>query len=324
MTTTMIQLWMMLAEDRGAVFPVTIVFSLLVTISGMAFLSLASSGGMLLRRPINETKALYLAEGGAHKAVWKMIRQSPDGWVSCATFSDTSACGVVDVGYDSTSNMLQCTGTVENANKTVSVNVSVRRPTDHVIAYTNSFTVHGAAGVLTYSPGHGPAQFDVLPYPDMVYYQSIADVVYAGNQTFQSETLNGIHFVNGNVRVKNGTVVNGTIVATGTIRFYGGSLIVAQHVPGDSLMYYPAVISFADSESDVMGGSPGLFIFGLVYASGAVNLNPCHVTGCIMAPDVELQGSYTVTHDLRYGGEVPGFIWPDGSFRIVLGMWNEN
>ena len=324
MRRTMRRCRTILTSDRGAVFPITLVFSLIVTIAGMSFLSLASGGSMLLRRPINETKALYLAEGAARKGIWKMRGKPINLWTSAATFSDSTSDGLTSAAYDSTTDMLVCTGTVESSSKEVQVDVHADRATDHIIAYKDALDFDGVSVVLTYGPGHGPKQFDVLPYPDMVYYQGKADSIYGGNQTFQSEVLNGIHFVNGNVDVKNGTVVLGTIVATGRVRFFGGSIIIAQQVPTDPTRYYPAVISFADSESDVIGGSPGLFIFGLVYASGEVNLNPVNFTGLIICPDVELQGNTTGTYGAQYGNDPPGFIWPDGSYQLVVGLWEED
>lgn len=313
-----------LADERGIVLPVILTFSLVMAVGGLAFLSLSDSGSTMLIRSQDEDKALYLAEGGADKAVWKMKRRSPDQWSSCAGFSDSSATGVVIAVYDSITSMLLCKGTVGNVSKTVSIEVRVDRPTDHVIAYTTDFTQHGTAGTLTHGEDSGPALFDALPTIDMAFYQSIADTVYTGDQTFQTPLSPGIHYIDGDADVKSGTVLNGTIVTTGRIRFYGGSTITAQPVPSDTLTYYPAVVSFGSSLSDVMGGSPGLQINGMVYASGLADLNPCYVTGCILAPNVELAGSYDVAYDSRYSPSPPGFIWPVGSFRVAIGSWSED
>ena len=76
-----------------------------------------------------------------------------------------------------------------NVSKTVSMEVRVERPTDHVIAYTTAFTQHGSSGTLTHGANSGPALFDALPTVDMGFYQGIADVIYSGNQTFQTPSV---------------------------------------------------------------------------------------------------------------------------------------
>jgi len=314
----------LLKDEEGVVLVVVVMFSVVVVVSGLAFLSLTGSGSTVLTRPLEEAEVLYLTEGRMRKAIWRMSRASSSQWETYGSFSDTTSDGVVTVAYSDSTNTLICTGVIGEASKTLSINVRIDRPTDHVIAYTNSFVQKGGSGTLTYGAGAGPAQFDALPTVDMVYYGSRADTSYLGDQTFTNPLSAGIHFINGDVDVKTGTTLNGTIVATGTIRFFGGSTITAQPVPGDTLTYYPAIVSFGSSVSDVTGGSSGLYIDGLVYANGEVNLNPCNVDGSIIAEDIELQGSYGVVYDPKCGNPPPGFIWPEGSFSMSVGSWTED
>ena len=316
-----------LVDARGAVLPIMLIFSLVVTIGGMAFLSLADGGYTMLRRPLNEIRALYLAEGVVRKAVWKLNRCSLEQWSSCGSFTDTTSIGVVDAVYDSTTNVLICTGLVDDASKTISVGVGLDLPTDHVISYTNLFTQNGTSGDVIYPEDAPPIYFGALPIVDLAFYESIADTVYtppSGIETFNYAMSPGIHYVDGDAAVKNGTVLNGTIVATGTVRFYGGSTISAQPVPGDTLTYYPAIISAGSSLSDNMGGSPGLEINGMVYTTGTADFNPCSVNGPVLAANVSLSGVYDVTYDLKYNRRPPGFSFPVGSFRAELESWSES
>ena len=314
-----------LTDERGSVLAITLAFSFVMTVGGVAFLSLASGGSAMLRRQLDETNALYLAEGVVRKAMWKLDRCELDQWSSCATFSDSSGIGVVDAEYDS-AGVLTCRSFVGGVSKIISIEVNIDLPTDHVISYTYALTENGASGAINYTDDAPPIYFGALPVIDLAFYESIADTVYtppSGTETFNYAMSPGIHYVDGDAAIKNGTVLNGTILATGTIRFYGGSTISAQPVPGDTLTYYPAIISAGSSLSDDMGGSPGLEINGMLYTTGTADLNPCTINGPIVAANVSLSGAYEVTYDSKYCRRPPGFIFPVGSFQTASGAWSE-
>jgi len=319
-----------LRDDRGVVFPITLVFSLVVTISGIAFLSLSVSGSTMLKRSTNQAKVLYLTEGAVRKTLWKLERCPIGEWETYGNFSDSTEVGVVDVTYDGTTNMLACNGTVSEASKQIRVFVDLDVPMEHVITYTADLQQNGTSGDVTHDDSSPPAFFDVLPAVDFTYYEGIADTIYnppTGKQTFNDSLSPGIHYVNGDVDVKTETILDGTIVATGAIRFFGSGEIFAQPVPGDTLSpptHYPAILSAANGESDMLGGSPGLTIHGMIYSRGNVDLNPCNVNGPILGSNVVLSGSYDVAYDPKYGRTPPGFSFPVGSFKTEATGWSED
>ena len=319
-----------LKDERGLVLLVVVTLAVIILISGLAFLTLTRSGSAMLTGPMNKGKALHLAEGRMRKAMWRMNQRPLAQWPVAATFSDTTAEGMATAVYDSASNTLTCTGVVGSATKTISVEVNIEYDLEstlnHIILYKNHYTEIGTPGVLIHDPGSGPLQVSDLPSLDAAYYQGIADVVYAGNKTFNNASLTGIHYVAGNVIVKNKTAIKGTLVATGNITFQGRNTLTAQAVSGDSSTYYPAVIALGS----IGGGDQNLHINGMVFADGSVDLNPCDVTGLIIAAGVTLRGSFLVTHDAKYGVPPPGFTWPpafimsDPSPRATLGSWSES
>ena len=319
-----------LKDERGLVLLVVVTLAAIILISGLAFLMLTGGGSAMLIGPMNKGKALHLAEGRMRKAIWRMNQRPLAQWPTVATFSDTTADGVASAVYDSAANTLTCTGVVGRATKTISVDVNIEYELEstlnHIILYRTHFTPIGAPGILVHDPNSGPLQVNELPSLDAAHYMGIADAVYAGNKTFDNASLTGIHYVAGNVIVKNKTTLKGTLVATGNITFQGQNIIAAQAIPGDPLTYHPAVIALGS----IGGGDQNLRIKGMVFADGSVDLNPCDVTGLIIAAGVTLRGSFSVIHDPKYGVPPPGFTWPpsfimsDPSPRAMLGSWSES
>ena len=134
------QLGATLKDDHGVVMVVVVMFSVVVVISGLAFLSLSSSGSTMLERPLNRSKALYLAEGGMRKAIWRMNRSSLDQYALSATFSDTTADGLTTVAFDTTTNILTCTGVVDGINKTLPIEVEIEYTYHNHFGFANMFS----------------------------------------------------------------------------------------------------------------------------------------------------------------------------------------
>lgn len=330
---TMMSLWMnrataILHDERGSALAMAMIFTVALTISGLAFLKMGEDEVISVKRQMDKIQALHLAEGGIRRALWRMERLPESEWTTWATFSDTNGTGAVETVYDSTSMVLTSTATIGKVVRTVMIEVEVDRPTDHIVAYTSGLIVHGSSGTFS-SPD--TVQFDALPTVDLDYYRNLASYVYGRpdslvTKKFDTTLGDGIHFVYGDADIKTGTQLNGTIVATGTIRFYGETTINAQQVPLESPYYpayYPAVIGASAAESSVEGGSPNLVINGMLYSAGSVDLNPVEINGPIVAPLVELSGSFDLTYDERYSLKPPGFQWPVGSFSVNIGSWAE-
>ena len=315
-----------LCSSAGYVLPLVLIIALLLTISGTAFLTMYTGESKNITARIDEQKALYFAEAGIRKAIWRMNQRTMGEWEQWATFSESN----ISVTYVDSTKTLTSVGNGEGKVDTIRVEVFLDTAANHVVSYTGSFTSLGGSGYLDAPEGNMPAQFDSLPIVDLNYYLSIANFIYGQpdstvTQTFADSLTDGIHFIYGDVNVKNNTVLNGTIVVTGDIRFSGTNNISAQQVPADSSYYpayYPAVISCGDSLNTQSGGSPNLDINGMLYSTGMCDFNPCDVNGPIIAANIELQGSYTVTYDEKYSLRPPGFSWPEGSFVATVGSWS--
>jgi hypothetical protein len=174
----------------------------------------------------------------------------------------------------------------------------------------------------------------------MAYYESIACSVYGRadstvEESFDGPLSDGIHFIYGKVKVKKNTVLDGSIVATGWIDFIvpsavGSAVISAQQVPTGSPYYpayYPAIVSYGPSSPSSrvkkeVGHNLTLTINGMVYSRGGCDLEACSINGPIVAKDINLAGSYTVTYDSNYALRPPGFAWPAGSFVAEVGSWS--
>lgn len=314
-----------LRSSAGFVLPIVLIIAFVLTTSGTAFLTMYTGGSKNLTARINEQKVLYCAEAGIRKAIWRMNRVPLGEWEQWATFSESNNA----VTYIDSIMTLTSVGNVGDKTDTIRVEIVLDTGTSHTVAsLPDGFTTVGGSGEL-YGPD--PGEFSALPIVDANYYLGLANSVYGQpdslvTETFINETLtDGIHFIYGDVDVKNNTVLNGTLVATGAISFSGANDISAQQVPADSSYYpayYPAVIACGDSLSDIEGGTTNLVINGMIYSTTSIALNPVNINGPIIAPTVELAGSFTVTYDTLYALSPPGFTWPPGSFAATIGSWS--
>ena len=323
-------------SSAGYVLPVVLIVAFMLTVSGTAFLSVYTGQSKNMTLRINQEKALYFAEAGIRKAIWRVNHRYMEEWEQWAKFSETDSTSfsetdtTICVTYVDSTKTLTSVGNVGDKADTIVVKVLLDTATDHVVSFTGGFDTLGTAGYLDAPEDNMPAQFDALPIVDLDYYRNIANFVYGQpdslvEQTFNSTLADGIYFVYGNVIVKNPAVLNGTILAIGGINFQGQVTISAQQVPADSShypAYYPAIMACGDSLSDITGGNTNLTINGMVYSTGECAMDPVSVNGPIIASNIELAGSYTVSYDTLYTLSPPGFSWPPGSFVATIGSWS--
>jgi hypothetical protein len=289
-----------LKSDDGAILGMIMVFFLVITIIGSSLLSLASHEIMLSRREIQKTQAYYNAESGLNIAIWR-INQGIDG--GAAFTSDT-----ISAEIDTINLRLTATGNSGNYSATLTWDLFEDDVFQHIISFgslldTSNYTI-------TSMSFHEISQFDELPAIDMFYYLSIADYVYYSDQIFNSTLADGIHFINGHVWARNGTQLDGTLIATNGILFTGHVSISAQLIP-DTTIYYPAIISYDSTytEENEITGLPNLTVFGAVYSNNFIRIRGSTLSGPIIAPEIKLRAG-AVIDDLgnpQYYATPPGF-----------------
>jgi len=286
-------------NENGSVLGMVLIFFLVLTITGTAFLSLSALEGQSGVRQIQRHRAFFLAESGLSIGFWRLNH----GADHLCNFSDEQ----MTVLYDSSNQTLTATGMVGQVTRTVRVNVFEDYPFNHIVAYQNQLDTSNF--YLSCLDGHGIAWFSSIPAPDLNYYYSRANYIYNDDQTFDGTMPDGIYFVDGSVTMKNGTTLNGTMIVTGGIKFIGQVTISAQQMP-DTNLYYPAIIAAdtAQTESDV-SGTPQLTINGMVYSSGFVLFKGKLISGPIVANKVILKSGVDIDDggSLRYYHYPPGF-----------------
>jgi Tfp pilus assembly protein PilX len=288
-------------SEDGSILGMVMIFFLVLTIIGTAFLSMAAQEGKLSIRSVQRTHALASAESGINIGLWR-INQGPD---SQGTFSNSS----MSVTYDSVAQILTSTGASASASKTVSVELWWDHPFNHIVAYniqldTSNYTIN-------HLKGHGIRHFDPLPEVNFAYYDSIADFHHAGDTSFSAPIDSGIHYIDGNVWMKSGSSLIGTLFVTGGIKFTGTVSIQAQQMP-DSSLYYPAIVVGDTAETDILG-TPLLKVKGAIFSTGYVNFKGDTLTGPIVANKVVLKAGVVITDygDKIYYKYPPGFLGPD-------------
>jgi len=301
-------------SEDGSILGMVLIFFLVLTITGTAFLSMAAQEGKLSIRNVQRTQAIASAESGINISLWRINRGSD----SQGTFSN----GSMSVTYDSVSQILISTGTSGTASNTVSVELRKDHPFNHIATYKTQLDTSNYT--LNYLKGHEIRQFDPLPGVNNGYYDFIADFHHVGDTSFSAPLDSGIHYINGNVTMKNGSSLVGTLFVTGGIKFLGTVSIQAQQMP-DSSLYYTAVVVGDTAETAVLG-TPLLNIKGAIFSTGYVNFKGDTLTGPIVADKVNLKAGVVITD---YGNEKyykypPGFFGPeiyDWEKFIKKGSW---
>lgn len=306
-------------SEEGSILGLVLIWFLTMTVLGTAFLTLAAFEGQHSARQEQRAAAFFLAEGGLNLALWR-INHGPDLY---GTFSADG----VSVVYDSITYNLSATGSSGPVFCQMDVTLFKDHPFNHIVAYCSELDTQNY--YLAYRQGHGIAHFAELPEIDLGYYFAIADYYYSSDQTFSGAMSNGIHFIDGGVTMKNGTTLNGTLIATEGIRFLGSVTINAQQMP-DSSLYYPAIIAGDTAKTEIdITGNPQLVVNGIIFSTGTVIFRGRHLTGPIVADKVTLKSGVDI-NDVgvtTYYQYPPGFSpqdefdWPK---EVLSGSWQRN
>jgi predicted acyltransferase (DUF342 family) len=145
--------------------------------------------------------------------------------------------------------------------------------------------------------------------------------------------------VKGNVELRNGTTLIGSLYATGTITMSGTVTINAMQLPDESPLYpgyFPALVALRgsaqeqeeeddatdmDSKTDV---SNNITINGLIFSRRSVKFGSgVNVTGIIIARKVYLDGSCRVTFDGKYRLPPPPEMEIDEEYNPRVITWVE-
>lgn len=286
-------------SENGSVLGMVLIFFLVMTIIGIALLTMASQEAVLFEKQLDKAKAFRMAESGIDIALWRIN----SGSNYLGTFSNDS----ISVTYDSTSMVLNSTGTSGSHQQTLSVNLYEDHPFNHIASYSGTLdTSNFSMDVIS---GHEIRSFDALPAIDLDYFIGIADHIDTTDVTFQAASLSGIYVVLGNVIMKNGSVLYGTMVLTGSIRFIGHVEIYAQQIP-DTDIYYPALIALDSSQTleTEVDGFPNLIVEGAIYSSNFLILKGGTVSGPIVASDIVLMANAEIDDEGsdKYYNTFPG------------------
>ncbi|MFA4839333.1 MAG: pilus assembly PilX N-terminal domain-containing protein [Candidatus Neomarinimicrobiota bacterium] len=302
-------------SEDGSILGMVLVFFLILTIVGTAFLTLASQESMLSAKQYHRTRAFYRAESGLNIALWR-INHGADGF---GTFSTDT----VTVEFDTVTNILRATGTSGSAERTLQVNLFQDHPFNHIVSYRTALDTSNF--YLENLNGHDIQTYTQMPQVDLSYYISHANYYYTGDISFTGVMPPGIHYVNGDVTMKNETVLNGTLIVTGSVKFVGLVTINAQLIP-DTTIYYPALVSGDTAHTSEIGGNPNLMINGAVYSNGIVDFKGQAISGPIIATKVILRSGVMVDDQGsdKYYHYPPGFTAEenfDWEKRRVKGTW---
>ena len=243
-------------NEKGAVTPILMMMSGILFVSGMAFLGVGMTQTSMIGSTSSEIQARYNAEQGARVAMWRMGRTDISDWPSWATFSDT----MYAADYDDINTTITGIGHYQGVTDSVKVHVQVdtlytAMYLANVILYKKHLHLDSTVVINVPFEENGPEQLKgwganrVARKPK--YKHAIFGKgkffkksnkhgkskkkdfvhVYNGNQTFEGVMEDGIHIVKGNAHLHDGTVLNGTIAATGHVSFSGHVEINAKLFP---------------------------------------------------------------------------------------------
>lgn len=162
-----------------------------------------------------------------------------------------------------------------------------------------------------------------VPTPNWAYWQGAANTTIFGNYTFNSGTYNGIYYVNGNVGFQNNVIINGTLVATGTITAAGNEHVTISSPPPNPALIAGNTITFT--------GTTDMAVTGWIYSGSQVRMlgnTDVVVNGGIGAVgNVEFSGNsddVIVYMDEVHEHPPSGFDGGEMSdFQVAMGTWQE-
>ena len=164
-------------------------------------------------------------------------------------------------------------------------------------------------------PSKGKAEVNLSSLADNTYYKVNCDLVVQGTGTNNHIVL----FSTGNIAVKSGVTLSNGIIVGATGITLSGNVSISAPLP------YPALVSTSVTSK----ANSSVQIYGTIYSSGAINLNPIDVHGTLIGADVQIQGGsgtlFTDDNNLAYYTLMPGFVYTNDQKTTVTiaNSWKE-
>jgi len=204
-------------SERGIALPLVLIFTLILTITGMAFLYMSGDERILVQRKIKKTRAFHLAEAGIERLAARLYNRE-SGDIEDTPLGEGSYW--VDVEYDENPPYAISTGKVGNEEKRVKVELSFLVPPYENGVYAGN--LDGQEWMFELRGKHNPQD-------------------QGGREVGGKDIVNGNVFIDGNVTLyeqssvnpapdPNTYELNGDVSATGTVYVFPASAKISGEV----------------------------------------------------------------------------------------------
>ena len=294
-----------------------------MSFTGVAVLNVSYLSHTASQETVDNIKLQYAVESSINQALWR-INAGVD------SLANTSYAGVTTV-WDSTSQTLTVNVDKFQMESEIMLDLSEDTHFDRGIAAEESINLNG------YEPGLGQDQqirdnFQFLPDADIQYFLDNAVQVHTQSYYTWNNTVfqNGIHVFTGNhINLSSTEIHSGTLVFTGyDVEFMFNNDITA--APADSNGAYPALIFTNNSQNFDLYSPFGMeTIIGAIYCKGNVNLYNGHISGPVVAKNVNLHANFAFSsdeHQDKYQwthgfGHRSNYDWPKQIGRWRIHKW---
>lgn len=260
-----------LNEDQGIILPLVLVFTLILMITGLVFVSLGVQENRLVQREIEKRQAFYLAEAGVEIAIWQLnygdqpwLPSWPAPWTEdgdgnptrTETLYDAQSSSVGDYEVtvfdkDESPAVIESHGYVPNKEAEGRIEKTVRVILQKGHDPMFDYAIASAAGIIIQNPG-----------------TEITGSCYAvGDIDIEEAT------VNGNTEATESVINTGTV--TGTIT-EGADELPFPKFDSDYYQYYRA---YPVINELVINGEDLRIVNGILYVTGNVEISNSRLVG---------------------------------------------
>lgn len=301
-----------LKEQNGYILGMVMIFFLVFTLLGLAFLRMAGDERIHVHNYQDHLKAFYNAENGIYKGLYLLNIVSK----AAATFSNDS----VIVAYDSTNLTMTSEGISGSVRDSIKVYLQATWPyvlysdTDKTEMKTGSGTITGDVHSNTLTDiidftlvGDSTDVIPDIAVPtiDWSFFETKAKDVSqysTGTLTFTSggSPYSGVWYTTNMVDIESGATINGTVVAEEQIDIQANTTVTA--TPSN----YPAVLAKLNSgKNDAFFQDNGVQITGFIYSGEEIRLKSDNFIlngGLVAATKIHSAkgNSQTITLDTAY------------------------
>lgn len=173
------------------------------------------------------------------------------------------------------------------------VSGGIADPARHVYWSGPTTTAHTGAGHTHFNYFTPDPYFPALSYP--AAYGCDGFTVEFRKQA--GTDYNGVYFVHGNIIVKNGVTITGTLIATGDITFQGQAISIIPLVKNEqdcsARTVYPALIAGRDI---LIRDQATFHTTGIIWAGNSFDARAADQAGCVVSPSLSFSGNFSVTY----------------------------